>query len=135
MYNHYFERIPVALLLNKFDRFVEEMGDVDMREAFPEYKGGPSVKNGLEFIQTQYKRALPPKKEHHIDYLSAIDPYQVKRWFAKMIDLMNSLYQTSIRKTLASYRLQQRHRIIELVSHHCTVSILQCRLFNFVWIE
>jgi len=83
-YNKIFENTPIFLFLNKKDLFEAMIKEVDMNVAFPEYKGGKDLNNALEFIQTQFKRQLPPKKEVNIQIVSACFKREIRVAFEEV---------------------------------------------------
>jgi len=110
-YNKIFESTPIFLFLNKKDLFEQMIKEVDMSVAFPEYKGGKDLNNALEFIQTQFKRQLPPKKEVHIQVVSACFKREIRVAFEEVKKVLYHMNKKKITEQVRGIRNQQKEMI------------------------
>jgi len=110
-YNKIFENTPIFLFLNKKDLFEQMIREVDMSVAFPEYKGGKDLSNALEFIQTQFKRQLPPKKEVHIQVVSACFKREIRVAFEKVKEVLFHMNKKKIMDQVRALREQQKQLV------------------------
>jgi len=123
-YNKIFEATPIFLFLNKKDLFEQMIKEVDMSVAFPEYKGGKDLNNALEFIQTQFKRQLPPKKEVHIQVVSACFKREIRVAFEEVKRVLYFMNKKKITEQVRNIRTQQkemvRNRLLLAARGPCT---------------
>lgn len=110
-YNKIFENTPIFLFLNKKDLFEAMIKEVDMNVAFPEYKGGKDLNNALEFIQTQFKRQLPPKKEVNIQIVSACFKREIRVAFEEVKKVLFHMNKKKIMDEVRKIREQQKQRV------------------------
>jgi GTPase SAR1 family protein len=110
-YNKIFESTPIFLFLNKKDLFEAMIKEVDMNVAFPEYKGGKDLNNALEFIQTQFKRQLPPKKEVNIQIVSACFKREIRVAFEEVKKVLFHMNKKKIMDEVRKIREQQKQRV------------------------
>jgi len=111
-YNKIFENTPVFLFLNKKDLFEAMIKETDMNVAFPEYKGGKDLNNALEFIQTQFKRQLPPKKEVNIQIVSACFKREIRVAFEEVKKVLFHMNKKKIMDEVRKIRDQQKALVI-----------------------
>jgi len=71
--NPLFANTPIFLFLNKKDLFERMIQEQDLSKCFPEYSGGPDVKNALKFIQTEFEKRMEDenRKRLHTHYIAA----------------------------------------------------------------
>jgi len=115
-YNKIFESTPIFLFLNKKDLFEAMIKEVDMNVAFPEYKGGKDVNNALEFIQTQFKRQLPPKKDVNIQIVSACFKREIRVAFEEVKKVLFHMNKKKIMDEVRKIREQQKARVRETLA-------------------
>jgi len=85
--------------------------EVDMNVAFPEYKGGKDLNNALEFIQTQFRRQLPPKKEVNIQIVSACFKREIRVAFEEVKKVLFHMNKKKIMEEVRKIRDQQKQRV------------------------
>jgi len=112
-YNKIFENTPIFLFLNKKDLFEAMIKEVDMNVAFPEYKGGKDLNNALEFIQTQFRRQLPPKKDVNIQIVSACFKREIRVAFEEVKKVLFHMNKKKIMDEVRKIREQQKTRVRE----------------------
>jgi len=113
-YNKIFENTPIFLFLNKKDLFESMIKEVDMNVAFPEYKGGKDLNNALEFIQTQFKRQLPPKKEVNVQIVSACFKREIRVAFEEVKKVLFHMNKKKIMEEVRKIREQQKQRVRDM---------------------
>jgi GTPase SAR1 family protein len=107
-YNRIFEKTPIFLFLNKKDLFEAMVKEQDLSVTFPEYKGGKDINNALEFIQTQFKRQLPPKKEAHIQVVSACFKREIRVAFDEVKKVLFEMNKKAIYESVEDNRMKMR---------------------------
>jgi GTPase SAR1 family protein len=107
-YNRIFENTPIFLFLNKKDLFENMIKEQDLGGTFPEYKGGKDLNNALEFIQAQFRRQLPPKKEVHIQVVSACFRREIRIAFDKVKEVLFEMNKKKIYEQVEELRLKQK---------------------------
>jgi hypothetical protein len=112
-YNKIFENTPIFLFLNKKDLFEAMIKEVDMNQAFPDYKGGKDYKNAIEFIMTQFRKQLPPKKEVNIQVVSACWKRDVRVAFDEVKRVLFDMNKQKIMEQVRELRAQQKRIVIE----------------------
>jgi GTPase SAR1 family protein len=115
-YNKIFENTPIFLFLNKKDLFESMIKEVDMNVAFPEYKGGKDLNNALEFIQTQFKRQLPPKKEVNVQIVSACFKREIRVAFEEVKKVLFHMNKKKIMEEVRKIREQQKQRVRDMMA-------------------
>lgn len=91
MVNHdLFQESPWILFLNKKDIFQDKIKTTDLSKSFPEYKGGSSYDQGVEFLKglylAQVKKRNPNDVYTHVT--CALDTEQVKVVFDSVTEFV-----------------------------------------------
>lgn len=74
----WFKQQPFVLFLNKSDLFQEKIGKIDLKKAFPSYKGANTFDEAVEFIKMQYLSRVSTREEEIIVHVTcAIDTNNV----------------------------------------------------------
>jgi len=58
-----FANTPIFLFLNKKDLFESMIREKPLSSLFPEYKGGDDVHASIAYVEQQFRKRLPAKKE------------------------------------------------------------------------
>ncbi|KYQ93064.1 G-protein subunit alpha 8 [Tieghemostelium lacteum] len=66
--NPIFAETPTFLVLNKKDLFESMIQKTDLSKCFPDYKGGPDVKQALDFIQQKYQSKIQDSQKQLYTY-------------------------------------------------------------------
>jgi GTPase SAR1 family protein len=111
-YNKIFEQTPIFLFLNKKDLFEHMIKEVDMQVAFPEYKGGKDLNAALDFIKTQFQRQLPPKKEVHIQVVSACFKREIRVAFEEVKNVLFDMNKKKIMDEIKQIREKQKQLVV-----------------------
>jgi GTPase SAR1 family protein len=70
----WFKQQPFVLFLNKSDLFKEKIGQIDLKKAFPSYKGSNTFDDAVEFIKSQYLSRVVSREEEVVVHVTcAID--------------------------------------------------------------
>jgi len=74
----WFKQQPFVLFLNKSDLFKEKIGQIDLKKAFPSYKGTNTFDDAVEFIKSQYLTRVVSREEEVVVHVTcAIDTNNV----------------------------------------------------------
>lgn len=74
----WFKQVPFVLFLNKSDLFETKIGKIDLKKAFPSYKGTNTFNEAVEFIKAQYLSRVVSREDEVIVHLTcAIDTNNV----------------------------------------------------------
>jgi len=111
-YNKIFQQTPIFLFLNKKDLFEQMIKEVDMNVTFPEYKGGRDLKNALEFIQAQFRKQLPPKKDVCIQVVSACWKRDIRVAFDEVKKVLYDQNRQKILEMVRELRAKQKEIVI-----------------------
>jgi GTPase SAR1 family protein len=111
-YNKIFQQTPIFLFLNKKDLFEQMIKEVDMNVTFPEYKGGKDLKNALEFIQAQFRKQLPPKKDVCIQVVSACWKRDIRVAFDEVKKVLYDQNRQKILEMVRELRSKQKEIVI-----------------------
>jgi len=100
-HNPMFADTPIFLFLNKKDLFETMVCEVDMKKTFPEYEGGKNLKPALDFIESQFKKQLPPNKHVQMTAVTARWKRDIRTAFE---EVKKTLYDNNREKLLSEAR-------------------------------
>jgi len=79
-----FANTPFFLFLNKKDLFEVMIRDKPINALFPEFKGGDDVHASIAYIEQQFRKRLPPKKDVLVQAVTSVWRRDIKAAFEEV---------------------------------------------------
>lgn len=79
-----FANTPFFLFLNKKDLFEVMIRDKPISSLFPEFKGGDDVHASIAFIEQEFRKRLPPKKDVLVQAVTSVWKRDIKAAFEEV---------------------------------------------------
>jgi len=87
--SRWFKKTSIILFLNKRDLFEIKIAKVDLKHCFPDYEGGPSYDNGLDYIKKEFQSLDLNEKfrKIYIHVTCATDTNNIQKVFKDVKDI------------------------------------------------